>query len=72
MMESIACFMKRLTEDGYDLEIEMSNKSFRFTTYTGPLRVTRIIPIDVTLTQMASIFWDISSTIKKLERKYGR
>lgn len=64
--------LKKLREDGYDLEIEAQAGSVRIAAVCEHLRVSRFIPADFTPSELAFIFWDISSSIKRPERKYAR
>lgn len=66
--------LEKLTSDGYDLEIYTNLQSIRVTAITENKRIqaSRFIPHGSSPRELALIFWDISSSIKRLERKFNR
>jgi len=71
---TIVGILEKLSSDGYDLDIYTHTNSIRVTVISENenLRVNRFIPIGCKPSEMALIFWDISSSIKRLERKFSR
>jgi hypothetical protein len=71
---TIVRVLERLSADGYDLELITNNDSVRVGVISeNPrIQVNRYIPFGCRPNELALIFWDISSTIKKLERKFSR
>lgn len=70
---TIVRVLERLSADGYDLELITNHDSVRVGVISeNPrIQVNRYIPFGCKPSELALIFWDISSSIKRLERKFG-
>lgn len=69
---TIVRMIEKLTDDGYDVEVNPQDSSLRITAITGRFQVSRFVPANYRPSELAFIFWDISTHIKRLERRYGR
>jgi hypothetical protein len=63
--------LEKLTSDGYDLELCVHQQSLKVSIMSdnGRYIVNRFIPVDATPRALAKIYWDMSSSIKRIERK---
>lgn len=62
---------ERLYAEGFEISItcDMVDDIDYLTVITGPVRVSRFIPKDLTRRERVFLFWDLSNTIRKRERK---
>ena len=69
---TLARIITRLSEDGYDLEIHDQGDSVVLKVYSDNIQVNRYVTYDLTPRELIFVFWDISNTLKRMERKVGK
>ncbi len=69
---TLAGIITRLSEDGYDLEVHDQGDSALLKVYSDNIQVNRYVIYDLTPKELAFDFWDISSTLKRMERRVGK